>query len=83
VLEVVTDAWSNDWAWGLPLIVLTVLVHAFALVEIRDRIVLGLPLVLRARRSSMVLAVLMIVTVLLLTVCTRLKRAHGPGLTSP
>ena len=31
------EAWSNNWAWGLPLIVLTVLVHAFSLVVIRDR----------------------------------------------
>ncbi len=62
------EAWSNNWAWGLPLIVLTVLVHAFSLVVIRDRVVLELPLLLRARRSESVLAVLMIVTVLLLTV---------------
>ena len=62
------EAWSNNWAWGLPLIVLTVLVHAFSLVVIRDRVVLELPLLLRARRSSMVLAVLMVVSVLLLTV---------------
>jgi hypothetical protein len=79
VIEVVTDAWSNDWAWGLPLIVLTVLVHAFALVEIRDRIVLGLPLVLRARRSSMVLAVLMIVTVLVLTVLHAIEASAWAG----
>jgi hypothetical protein len=63
-----TEAWSNNWAWGLPLIVLTVLVHAFSLVVIRDRVVLELPLRLRARRSEFVLALLMIVTVLSLTV---------------
>ncbi len=68
MFEVAEEAWSNNWAWGLPLIVLTVLVHAFALVEIRDRVVLELPIVLRARRSSMVLAILMVVSVLLLTV---------------
>ena len=62
------EAWSNNWAWGLPLIVLTVLVHAFSLVVIRDRVVLELPLLLRARRSEFVLALLMIVAVLLLTV---------------
>ena len=67
MLDVAAEAWSNNWAWGLPLIVLTVLVHAFGLVEIRDRIVLELPIILRARRSSMVLAVLMVVSVLLLT----------------
>src|SRR5258708_24781328 len=68
MFDVAEEAWSNDWAWGLPLIVLTVLVHALALVEIRDRVVLQLPLVLHARRSSMVLALLIVVTVLLLTV---------------
>jgi hypothetical protein len=62
------EAWSNNWAWGLPLIVLTVLVHAFSLVVIRDRVVLELPLLLQARRSEFVLALLMIVTVLMLTV---------------
>jgi hypothetical protein len=61
------EAWSNNWAWGLPLIVLTVLVHAFGLVLIRDQVLLELPLMLRARRSSIVLAVLVAVTVLLLT----------------
>jgi len=68
VLNIAAEAWSNNWAWGLPLIVLTVLVHAFGLVAIRDRLVLELPLMLRARRSSTVLAVLIVVTVLLLTV---------------
>jgi hypothetical protein len=67
VLGVADEAWSNNWAWGMPLIVLTVLVHAFGLVLIRDQIILELPLVLRARRSSIVLAVLTSMTVLLLT----------------
>jgi len=31
------EAWSNNWAWGLPLIVLTVLAHAFGLIVIRRR----------------------------------------------
>ena len=67
MLDIAAEAWSNNWAWGLPLIVLTVLVHAFGLVVIRDRVVLELPLILHARRSSTVLAVLIVVTVLLLT----------------
>jgi hypothetical protein len=67
VYDVAAEAWSNDWAWGLPLILLTVLLHAFALVLIRDQVLLELPLVLRARRSSVVLAVLLALTVLLLT----------------
>jgi hypothetical protein len=79
VFDVATEAWSNDWAWGLPLIVLTVLVHALALVEIRDRIVLQLPLVLHARRSSMVLALLMVVSVLLLTVLHAIEAGAWAG----
>ncbi len=73
------EAWSNNWAWGLPLIVLTVLVHAFGLVVIRDRVMLELPLLLRARRSEFVLAVLMIVTVLLLTVLHALEAGAWAG----
>lgn len=64
---VVAEAWSNNWAWGLPLIVVTVLVHAFGLLLIRDQVVLPLPLILRARRSSVVLAALTAITVLMLT----------------
>lgn len=67
MLGVAEEAWSNNWAWGLPLIVLTVLIHAFGLVLIRDQIVLELPLILRERRSSIVLAILTSTTVLLLT----------------
>jgi hypothetical protein len=79
VFDVVEEAWSNNWAWGLPLIVLTVLVHALALVEIRDRVVIQLPLVLRARRSSVVLAVLIVVTVLLLTVLHAVEASAWAG----
>ena len=67
MLGIAEEVWSNNWAWGLPLIVLTVLIHAFGLVLIRDQIVLELPLILRERRSSIVLAVLTSTTVLLLT----------------
>jgi hypothetical protein len=79
MFDVAEQAWSNDWAWGLPLIVLTVLVHALALVEIRDRVVLQLPLVLHARRSSMVLALLIVVTVLLLTVLHAVEAGAWAG----
>ena len=79
VFDFAEEAWSNNWAWGLPLIVLTVLVHAFGLVVIRDRVMLELPLLLRARRSEFVLAVLMIVTVLLLTVLHAVEAGAWAG----
>jgi hypothetical protein len=31
--------WTNDWAWGLPLIVLIVILHVFGLSIIRERAV--------------------------------------------
>jgi hypothetical protein len=79
MFDVATEAWSNNWAWGLPLIILTVLVHALALVEIRDRIVLQLPVALHARRSSVVLAAQMIVTVLLLTLLHGVEASAWAG----
>jgi hypothetical protein len=33
----VTPAWSGNWAWGMPLIVLTVLIHALGLGLIRQK----------------------------------------------
>jgi hypothetical protein len=79
VYDVAEEAWSNNWAWGLPLIVLTVLVHALVLVEIRDRIVLQLPLALHARRSSVVLALLMVASVLMLTVLHAVEAGAWAG----
>ena len=35
-LSVVTPTWSANWAWGLPLIVLTVVIHVFGLLLIDE-----------------------------------------------
>jgi hypothetical protein len=64
----VAEAWSNNWAWSLPLIVLTVLAHAFGLVLIREQLVLPLSLTFGRRRSSFVLAVIIAPTVMLVAV---------------
>lgn len=34
-------AWRADWAWGLPLIVLTVLIHVSGLLFISQRVIHG------------------------------------------
>jgi hypothetical protein len=60
-------AWSNNWAWSLPLIVLTVLAHTFGLALIRELVVLPLSLRLGRHRTSFLLAALMVPTVLLVT----------------
>lgn len=39
-LAVLLPMWSADWAWSLPLIVLTVIIHVFGLGLINQRIVL-------------------------------------------
>lgn len=62
------ETWSDNWAWALPIIVLTVLVHAFGLVLIHDRVVLRLTRRLSARRSSTIFAAVVGATVLLVTV---------------
>ena len=36
---VITSTWSADWAWGLPLIVLTVVIHVLGLGLIRQNVV--------------------------------------------
>jgi hypothetical protein len=78
MFDVAEEAWSNEGP-GSAAHRSDVLVHALALVEIQDRIVLQLPLVLHARRSSMVLALLMVVTVLLLTVLHAVEAAGWAG----
>jgi hypothetical protein len=53
--------------------------HASGLVLTRDQVVLVLPLILRSRRSSIVLAVLMVVTVLLLTILHAAEASEWAG----
>ena len=60
--------WSDDWIWGLPLILFTVPVHAFGLLLIRERIVLKLEHATGSRRFNALLAIVMCATVLLLTI---------------
>jgi hypothetical protein len=60
-------AWSNNWAWSLPLIVLTVLAHTFGLALIREGVVLPLSVRLGRHRTSFLLAALMTPTVMLVT----------------
>jgi hypothetical protein len=61
------DSWSNNWLWSLPLIVLTVLVHGFGLVEIKEHVVGRLMNALGAVGSRAAFAGVVASTVLLLT----------------
>jgi len=62
------EGWSDNWAWGVPLVVLTVLVHAFGLAFIHQYGVGRFATHLQMRRSATVFAVIVGTTALLLTV---------------
>ncbi len=66
-MTALSDGWSDNWLWSVPLIVLTVLVHGFGLVGIRERVIGGLTDTLGARSSRAAFAVVIAATVLLLT----------------
>jgi hypothetical protein len=60
--------WGADWAWGLPLIMLTVILHVYGLVIIQQRII---PLYGALMRTSHTTAgfTLIMVTATLLATC--------------
>lgn len=59
--------WSADWAWSLPLILLTVVIHVFGLGLINERVVRTLSRSMDRRRMVPLFALVMGVTVLLMT----------------
>jgi len=60
--------WAADWAWGLPLIVLTVIIHVSGLVLIRDKTVRPLEHVIRRQqRKTLFVTVLGTVTLLVIS----------------
>jgi hypothetical protein len=60
--------WIGDWAWSLPLIVLTVVIHACGLAAIGERVVRVLAESVEHRRFMLKFAVVMAVTSLLGTI---------------
>jgi MFS superfamily sulfate permease-like transporter len=60
--------WVGDWAWSLPLIVLTVVIHVCGLAIIGERVVDALGESVDRRRFMFKFAVVMAVTSLLATV---------------
>ena len=59
--------WEANWAWGLPLILLTVVIHVFGLALINDRVVRTLLRTARHRVFMPMFAVIMAAAVLLMT----------------
>jgi len=60
--------WTGDWAWSLPLIVLTVIIHVCGLAVIGERVVEALGESVDRRRFMLKFALVMGVTSLLATV---------------
>ncbi len=69
--------WTGDWAWSLPLIVLTVIIHVCGLAIIGERVVeaLGESVVVDRRRFMLKFALVMGGTSLLATVLHGLEGA--------
>ena len=61
-------AWEGNWAWGLPLIVLTSVIHVLGLGLINERVVHALSSQMDHRHFTSLFAVAMSVTVLLATI---------------
>jgi hypothetical protein len=59
--------WGASWAWGLPLILLSVVIHVFGLAIINDRVVRILQRTARRRSFIPLFAVVMAAAVLLAT----------------
>jgi hypothetical protein len=59
--------WVGNWAWGLPLILLTVVIHVFGLALVNDRVVRVLRRTTRRRSFIPLFAIIMAVAVLLAT----------------
>jgi hypothetical protein len=59
--------WTADWAWSLPLILLTVVIHVFGLGLINERVVRRLSRSMDRRRLIPLFALVMGVAVLLMT----------------
>jgi len=62
------EAWSNNWAWGLPLIASTVLAYGVGLVLVQKHIVLRLSQEFGDRRSVVAFAFVAASSALLLTI---------------
>ena len=68
IAEIDIAPWGASWAWGLPLILLTVVIHVFGLAVINDGVIKALKRTARRRSFTFLFAIVMAVAVLLATV---------------
>lgn len=68
-------AWKGNWAWGLPLIVLTSVVHVLGLGVINEKVVRALSGRMDQRHFTAMFAMAMSLTILLATILHALEAA--------
>jgi hypothetical protein len=61
-------SWRADWAWSLPLIVATVVIHVFGLGFLHERVVRAVARIVDRRDFTVLFAAVMGIAVLLITV---------------
>lgn len=71
--------WSADWVWGLPLILLTVVIHVFGLGIINEGVVRVLGRAIGRRRLIPMFAMVMGAAVLLITALHAIEAAAWAG----
>jgi hypothetical protein len=71
--------WGASWAWGVPLILLTVIIHVFGLALINDRVVHVLRRTARRRGFILLFAIVMAAAVLLSTVLHGIEAVAWAG----
>src|SRR5262245_10664483 len=67
--------WSADWAWSLPLIVLTVVIHVLGLGLFNQNVVPALATLMSSKHTTASFAVVMSATVLVATFLHGLEAA--------
>src|SRR5260221_6662147 len=67
--------WGADWAWGLPLILLTVVIHVFGLSVINEKVVRIMSGTTRRRSLMPMFVVVMFIAVLSTTVLHTIEAA--------
>jgi hypothetical protein len=71
--------WGADWIWGLPLILLTVVIHVFGLGIINERVARVLGHTIGRRRLIPMFAMVMGAAVLLITALHAIEAAAWAG----
>ncbi len=69
------NTWHADWAWSLPLIVSTVVIHVFGLGFIDEHVVRLLGTIMRRRRFTTAFAVVIGLVALLVTILHAIEGA--------